>query len=548
MRHLFNKLLRKNRFLMLIIALFIILYTILFISLKQSWMIWKETITPEDIAQKIDDEIISSTGNALYSLSYNKEITSLLSQENGSSISKALVALNTAKSIFDVSVIYVMDKEGNVIVSTVSDDNISFTGNNYSYRYYFTQALKGNEVIYPALGATTKKRGVYFSFPINSIDESQITGVLVFKKNMDEIDAIISEVDEPVYVISPDGIIFATNNEQWLYHHTLPISSEKMVNIINSRQFGEMDIKPFPSNLTKSSVNLNNKDYYVTRSNFLNSQWEIVILKEKENKLLIDIKILKMIIIIPISLLVIIIVLIKIILYKKKTEKELRKTHYEITIREKKLKASLNEKDVLLKEIHHRVKNNMQIINSLLSMQEAKITDKCSMQILKNSQNRIRAMALVHEHIYESEDFSSIELNNIITELIQDLIINEQLQNANIAVKFDIDNIKVSIDQAIPLGLIINELATNTFRHAFRDDMTGNLTVSLKRIETNECILIIEDNGLGLPVNFSFDDSDALGLQLVKNLVQQIDGVLNIDRNQGISYVIRFTHPDDTEE
>jgi two-component sensor histidine kinase len=104
----------------------------------------------------------------------------------------------------------------------------------------------------------------------------------------------------------------------------------------------------------------------------------------------------------------------------------------------------------------------------------------------------------------------------------------------------DIDNIIVSIDHAIPLGLIINEVVTNTLKHAFKDDMAGNLTVTLKRLVSKECLLVIKDNGLGLPVDFSFDDSDDLGLLLVKNLVVQIDGVLNIDKNKGVSYSIRF--------
>jgi two-component sensor histidine kinase len=436
--------------------------------------------------------------------------------------------------------IYLLNNEGTAIASTVSDDNLSFTGHNYSYRYYFTEAIKGNKVIYPALGTTSKKRGVYFSYPIYSSDNSQIIGVLVFKKDMNKIDLLISEFDDPIFIISPDGIIFATNNEQWLYHYTLPLSSEKIADIENSKQFGEMKIKPFPSDLTKTALDFNNISYYVTKSDFLNSQWQIVILKQNENVFLIDINTFKIIMIIPIALLLIIVVLIKIIFYKKKTETELRRSNNEIIIREKKLKASLIEKDILLKEIHHRVKNNMQIMNSLLSMQIDKINDNCSIQILKNSQNRIRAMALVHENIYESENFSSITMKNIITELLQNLISDEQLKNDNISLEMDIDNIIVSIDHAIPLGLIINEVVTNTLKHAFKDDMAGNLTVTLKRLVSKECLLVIKDNGLGLPVDFSFDDSDDLGLLLVKNLVVQIDGVLNIDKNKGVSYSIRF--------
>ena len=530
----------NNKFFLLIITIGLLISALLIINNKHISAVSDNTDISDDVVERIDDAIYSETISMMHSLVLNKEIIALLSEGDGGDPSKASIIIDAAKNIFDVSIIYLMDLGGNVIVSTTYDTDKSLLGENYSFRYYFNQAVEGKEIIYPALGVTTKKRGLYFSFPVFSDSKSKVIGVLIFKKDLDSIDTILKKYHNPIFLISPAGIVFASNIEKWLYHTVKPLTSEETDRIISSRQFGDIEISPLPFDLSKSEAALENKNYHVKRSPFWDSEWQIVMLQEKEDKLLIDTRILTIITIIPVVLILIIFALVKVILYRKKTENELRKAHDAIAEREKKLKIYLNEKDIMLKEIHHRVKNNMQIIDSLLAMQASKADDVSNIQGLKKSRSRIRAMSLVHELLYETDNFTSINLGMYITALVQDIIAELEVQHDNISRSFDLDDIPVSIDQAIPLGLIINELVTNTFKYAFSEGMTGNLTITLKQTEKKECLLVIKDDGSGLPGSFSYENVDTLGFMLVKNLVEQIEGVMDIDRNRGVSYYIRF--------
>ncbi|WP_424356148.1 sensor histidine kinase [Methanobacterium sp. MBAC-LM] len=203
---------------------------------------------------------------------------------------------------------------------------------------------------------------------------------------------------------------------------------------------------------------------------------------------------------------------------------------------EDKLKASLNEKELLLKEIHHRVKNNMQIISSLLSLQSKYIEDNSTIQILKESEVRIKAMSLVHEAIYLSDNLSSIPFQSYIQRLVMDIIIHYNTQW--ITPKFNIEDINFNIETAIPCGLIITEIVTNSIKYAFLNN-EGVISVEFTR-EMDKLKLTVSDNGRGLPEHLLHEKSNSLGLLLVEMLVNQLEGELKIDNRNGTTFTIIF--------
>ena len=210
---------------------------------------------------------------------------------------------------------------------------------------------------------------------------------------------------------------------------------------------------------------------------------------------------------------------------------------------EDKLKSSLNEKELLLKEVHHRVKNNMQIISSLLSLQSKYINDDLTIQVLKESEVRIKAMALVHESIYLSDNLSSIPFQSYVQRLVMDIIVHYDAQW--ITPKFNIEDIIFNIETAIPCGLIVTELVTNSLKYAFLKD-EGVISVEFTR-EMDKLKLTVSDNGRGLPEHLLHEKSNSLGLLLVEMLVNQLEGELKIDNRNGTTFTIIFKELDYTE-
>ncbi|OEC86861.1 MULTISPECIES: sensor histidine kinase [Methanobacterium] len=210
---------------------------------------------------------------------------------------------------------------------------------------------------------------------------------------------------------------------------------------------------------------------------------------------------------------------------------------------EDKLKSSLNEKELLLKEVHHRVKNNMQIISSLLSLQSKYINDDLTIQVLKESEVRIKAMALVHESIYLSDNLSSIPFQSYVQRLVMDIIIHYSAQW--ITPKFNIEDIIFNIETAIPCGLIVTELVTNSIKYAFLED-EGVISVEFTR-EMDKLKLTVSDNGRGLPEHLLHEKSDSLGLLLVEMLVNQLEGELKIDNRNGTTFTVIFKELEYTE-
>ncbi len=207
---------------------------------------------------------------------------------------------------------------------------------------------------------------------------------------------------------------------------------------------------------------------------------------------------------------------------------------------EKKLKASLKEKEVLLREIHHRVKNNMQIISSLLRLQSANIKQKEYLEIFRDSQNRIMSMALIHEKLYRSEDFTRINFNEYIKELVSELLHSYKASD-RITLHVDTDSVALDVDSAVPCGLIINELVTNSIKYAFPNNKPGEISISLHRNNEGEVELVVSDNGIGIPDTVDIRKTDSLGLRLVTLLAEnQLGGRIDLNTNNGTEFKIRF--------
>ncbi len=208
-------------------------------------------------------------------------------------------------------------------------------------------------------------------------------------------------------------------------------------------------------------------------------------------------------------------------------------------IAENNLKNSVKDKDILMREIHHRVKNNLQIISSLLNLQSQYIKDKYALDIFSDSQNRVRSMAIIHEKLYKSESMSKIDFGDYISDLADSLFYNHNVNKSRIKLNKNMDKIYFNVDTAIPCGLIINELITNCLKHAFPNDINGEVSIDLLKIE-DKYVLSVNDSGVGFPENIDYKNTESLGLQLVTNLVNQIDGTIELDNVDGSSFRIIF--------
>jgi two-component sensor histidine kinase len=204
------------------------------------------------------------------------------------------------------------------------------------------------------------------------------------------------------------------------------------------------------------------------------------------------------------------------------------------------LRASLYEKEVLLKEIHHRVKNNMQVISSLLNLQSRHLTDKAAIEMFRESQHRIRSMALVHEKLYQSKDLSRIDFSKYIESLIIFLFHSYQVNSDLVRMKTEVGDVLLGINSAIPCGLIINELVMNAVKHAFPGGRKGEILVSLKPSGDDRFTLAVSDDGVGFPAGLDFHKTETLGMQLVTMLVDQLDGTISLERKPGTRFEIVF--------
>ena len=206
------------------------------------------------------------------------------------------------------------------------------------------------------------------------------------------------------------------------------------------------------------------------------------------------------------------------------------------------IEASLKEKEVLLKEIHHRVKNNLQVISSLLSMQASTVSDEKILAMFQDSRNRVSSIALIHEKLYQSKNFSDIDFGDYLRTMAEELF---TIFNAAERIRFslDCDNVTLSMTSAIPCGLIVNEVLTNALKYAFPDDKEGEFRIKLG-IENNDVKLSLADDGVGIPESINLDNTDTLGMKLIQILTDQLHGTIELDRKGGTRYNLRFPRED----
>ncbi|MFA4876435.1 MAG: PAS domain S-box protein [Methanoregula sp.] len=203
------------------------------------------------------------------------------------------------------------------------------------------------------------------------------------------------------------------------------------------------------------------------------------------------------------------------------------------------IEASLAEKETLLKEVHHRVKNNLQIITSIINLQLRKLDDPVVIEAMKDSQSRVRSMALVHEQLYRGESLAKIDIGNYIRALGTGLFQSYEASRQGITLDLDVPKISVDVNTAIPLGLICNELITNSLKYAFRDKKDGKLSISAA-MDSAYLKFVVADNGIGLPEYITLENEATLGLRLVNTLTDQLDGTVTIDRTAGTKFIFSF--------
>lgn len=208
---------------------------------------------------------------------------------------------------------------------------------------------------------------------------------------------------------------------------------------------------------------------------------------------------------------------------------------------EAQLKSSLQEKDLLLKEIHHRVKNNLLVVSSILEFQADYVDDPAILRTFRESQDRIYSMALIHEKLYQSQKLDRINLADYLENLVQRLMSSYNIEGKLIQMSFDLEPITLNIETATPCGLIINELIANTFEHAFPVGEDGHIWLSCCKDHNQTITLSIQDDGVGFPDHIDFQNTESLGLQLVCLLTKQLDGSLELERNQGTLFRLTFS-------
>jgi two-component sensor histidine kinase len=204
------------------------------------------------------------------------------------------------------------------------------------------------------------------------------------------------------------------------------------------------------------------------------------------------------------------------------------------------VRASLREKEVLLKEMHHRVKNNLQIISSLLSLQDGTITDPHVLAMFEDCQHRITSMALIHQSLYQTDNPARVDFAAYLRSLTADLWRAYAVDPTHITLTMTADDLSLSLDVAVPCGLLVNELLTNSLKHAFPDGRSGTIQVDLRREAQGQIILKVSDTGIGLPDGVDLQTAGSFGLQLVKIVCMQLQAAIDLQRQPGTTVTITF--------
>jgi two-component sensor histidine kinase len=216
----------------------------------------------------------------------------------------------------------------------------------------------------------------------------------------------------------------------------------------------------------------------------------------------------------------------------------------ELLLSDQKLRQSLAEKESLLKEIHHRVKNNLQIVSSLLYLQEDSMKDAKGVEILRQCQARVKSMALIHEQLYGTTDLAKIDFGRYVQGLTANLFDAYAIDPARIRLKVRADHIALGVDKAVPCGLIINELVSNALKHAFLPDIGGTIDIVIRTPQVGRMEIVVADNGIGFAERPAVAEKTSLGLRIINTLVTQLDGELTADTENGTRFSITLNGPE----
>jgi two-component sensor histidine kinase len=204
------------------------------------------------------------------------------------------------------------------------------------------------------------------------------------------------------------------------------------------------------------------------------------------------------------------------------------------------IKVTLQEKELFLREAHHRIKNNLQTIASLLSLQASYISDPLILEMFMDSQDRVRSMALIHEALSQAGDLGQIDLAAYIRELASQLMHIYSGESDRITLQLHLDDLLLDVNKATPCGLILNELLCNALKHAFPTGRSGEIHIALQVDAAQQVTLVVSDTGIGLPIELDFLNAETLGLQLISTLTEQLDGTLALDRSNGTVFTLTF--------
>jgi len=204
------------------------------------------------------------------------------------------------------------------------------------------------------------------------------------------------------------------------------------------------------------------------------------------------------------------------------------------------LERRVQEKDLMLSEIHHRVKNSLQVVSSLLRLEAARIQDPLIGDMLQTTQNRIRSMALIHQTLYQSRDFARVDFHAFLQSFLPTLVQSYSIHPERISLAFHVAEVCLPIDAAIPCGLIVNELISNALKHAFPNGGTGTISIEFKQQSDNHASLTVEDDGIGIPEDFVLEDSETLGIQLVYMLAGQLGGSVQVESKPRTRFALEF--------
>ena len=225
---------------------------------------------------------------------------------------------------------------------------------------------------------------------------------------------------------------------------------------------------------------------------------------------------------------------------RKNAITDLQQEIFQHEITEKKLQTALEQKEILLKEIHHRVKNNLVVASSILGFQASYVDHPETLKALQNTQERIKAMALVHEYLYNSSDLENIDFSLYVQNLVNQILYCHDAYSQNINLVLNVAPLLLSIETANPCGLIINELLSNSLEHGFKQNSKGNIYLTLEEKILGQFTLTVKDDGVGFPSDLDFNNSPTLGLELVNTLVEQLEGKIEIKNNNGAEVIITF--------